>query len=300
MRVLITGATGLVGRELVIQCEKNNIAVNYLTTNRSKLRSISNCQGFLWSPLKDEIDAKCIVGVDAIIHLVGASISKRWTSPYKKIIKQSRLQPTRLLLETLKHNNHSIKHIISASAIGIYPTSNTKYYKETEHEKSNSFLGKVVEKWEEEVQAFESLNVMVSKVRIGLVLSSKGGAFPEIVKPIKYGLGAVLGKGNQWQSWIHVQDLANLFLHLYANKLEGVYNGVSPNPVTNKTLIKAIAKILKKPLILPNVPKFIMKIILGEMHILLFESQRVNACKIEESGFEFKFKNLQKVLENLL
>ena len=297
MRILITGATGLIGSKIVKQCHANNISVNYLTTSKSKLETDSNYQGFYWNPSKNEIDATCLNGVDAIIHLVGASISKRWTESYKKTILLSRVQTSQLLFDTLKNNPNQVKHIVSASAIGIYPNSLTNYYTEDYKEVSTSFLGQVVEQWEQVVDAFSTLNIMVSKVRIGLVLSAKGGALPEMAKPIKFGAGAAFGSGKQWQSWIHITDLANLFLHVLVNKLEGVYNGVAPNPETNLQLTKSIARQLKMPLFLPNIPKSFMKLILGEMHILLFESQRVSSKKIEDTGFSFEHYNLQSALQ---
>jgi uncharacterized protein (TIGR01777 family) len=133
-----------------------------------------------------------------------------------------------------------------------------------------------------------------------LVLANDGGALPEIVKPVKLGAGAAFGSGDQWQSWIHLRDLASLFLYTLENNLEGIFNGVAPNPVTNKDLTKSVAEVLEKPLILPNIPKFAMKLVLGEMHILLFESQRVCSKKIEDEGFQFKFANLKPALEDLL
>ena len=297
MRILITGATGLIGSEIVKQCRLNNIAVNYLTTSRSKLETDPNYKGFYWNPSKNEIDTACLNEVDAIIHLVGASISKRWTASYKKTIMLSRVQTSQLLFDTLKNHPNQVKQIVSASAIGIYPSSLTNYYSEDFDTVSSSFLGQVVEQWEQVVDAFSTLNIMVSKVRIGLVLSAKGGALPEMAKPIKFGAGAAFGSGKQWQSWIHITDLANLFLHVLENKLEGVYNGVSPNPETNKQLTKSIAQQLKRPLFLPNIPESLMKLILGEMHILLFESQRVSSKKIEDTGFSFEHYNLQSALQ---
>lgn len=296
MRILITGATGLIGSEIVKQCRLNNIAVNYLTTSKSKLETDPNYTGFYWNPSKNEIDTACLNEVDAIIHLVGASISKRWTASYKKTIMLSRVQTSQLLFDTLKNHPNQVKQIVSASAIGIYPSSLTNYYSEDFNTVSSSFLGQVVEQWEQVVDAFSTLNIMVSKVRIGLVLSAKGGALPEMAKPIKFGAGAAFGSGKQWQSWIHITDLANLFLHVLENKLEGVYNGVAPNPETNKQLTKSIAQQLKRPLFLPNIPEFLMKLILGEMHILLFESQRVSSKKIEDTGFSFEHYNLQSAL----
>ncbi len=296
MRVLITGATGLIGTEIVKLCHDKNIAVNFLTTSQSKLSKDNNYKGFLWNPSKNEIDTDCIKDVDVIINLVGATISKRWTETYKKEIILSRTQSTQLLFNTLQNNSHHIKQIISASAIGIYPDSLTNYYTEDETSISPSFLGQVVEKWEHAVDAFKEIGVEVTKVRIGLVLSKKGGALPEMIKPFKFGLGAALGSGKQWQSWIHIKDLARLFIHVLEEELTGTYNAVAPNPETNQTLSKLIAKTLNRPFFLPNVPKGILKIILGEMHILLFESQRVSSKKIEATGFNFKYYKLKSAL----
>ena len=300
MRVLITGATGLIGTEIVKLCHNKNIAVNYLTTSPSKLTKDENYKGFLWNPSKNEIDTDCIKDVDAIINLVGATISKRWTDTYKKEIILSRTQSTQLLFNTLQNNPHHIKQIISASAIGVYPDSLTNYYTEDETSISSSFLGQVVEKWEHAVDAFKEIGVEVTKVRIGLVLSKKGGALPQMAKPFKFGLGAALGSGKQWQSWIHITDLARLFLHVLEEELTGVYNAVAPSPETNQALSKQIAKTLNMPFFLPNVPRFVLKLVLGEMHILLFESQRVSSKKIEDTGFDFKYYNLKNALETEL
>ncbi len=300
MTVLITGATGLVGKEIVKQCHKKGIAVHYLTTSKSKLSTSENYKGFYWNPKKQEIDIDCFEGVDAIINLVGASISKRWTSAYKTEILESRTKTAKLLQSVIEEHQFPIKHIISASAIGVYPSSLTNYYDENHSEISSSFLGEVVEQWENAVDGFKGLNIDVCKIRIGLVLSENGGALPEIVKPVKLGAGAAFGSGEQWQSWIHIQDLAKLFMFALEEKLNGVYNGVAPNPVTNTELTKSVARVLKKPLFLPNVPKFAMKLALGEMHILLFESQRVSSQKTEDAGFTFQYHHLEPSLENLL
>ena len=300
MRVLITGATGLIGSEIVKNCHAKGIAVNYLTTNKSKIENNSNYQGFYWNPSQFKIDVNCIKDVGTIIHLVGASISKRWTKAHKQAIINSRLETTALLHDTVKNNSNTIKQIISASAIGYYPDSLTNYYSEDEKEISKSFLGQVVEAWEQVVDTFKTLNIIVSKVRIGIVFSNKGGAFPELAKPIKFGAGAAMGSGKQWMSWVHLNDLAGIFMHVLQHNLEGIYNGVAPNPATNNTISKVIAKKMKRPLFLPNIPKFAMQLVLGEMHIILFESQRVSSKKIEDSGFEFKYVNLDAALEELV
>lgn len=300
MRVLITGATGLIGQEIIKHCHQKNIEVSYLTTSKSKIDPLEKEQGFYWNPKKQEIDKNCFKDVNAIIHLAGATISKRWTPKYKKEILASRKETTQLLIKTLKEETHTVKQVISASAIGVYPDSLINYYDEDYKTISDSFLGTVVKVWEHEVDAFSELNIKVSKIRIGLVLSNKGGALAEMVKPIKFGVGAPFGSGKQWQSWIHISDLAQLFLYVLKHQLEGVYNGVAPNPVTNQELTKTITTTLDKPLFLPNIPKFFMKLILGEMHIILFESQRVSSKKIEDSGFYFEYHHLQPALEDLL
>jgi len=300
MKVLITGATGLIGKEIVKICHTKGISVNYLTTSKSKLETKDSYKGFYWNPYTNEIDKTCFEGVDAIINMVGASISKRWTKKYKNTLLKSRIDTAALLKSTIDKYNYPIKHIVSASAIGCYPSSLTNYYEENYPDISNTFLGKVVEQWENKIDEFEILGIKVCKLRIGLVLSEKGGALPEIIKPIKFGAGAAFGKGTQWQSWIHVEDLANLIMHALENNLTGIYNAVAPNSVNNKEFTKIAAKVLKRPLILPNIPKFIMKLILGEMHILLFESQRISSKKIEDDGFNFKYANLEPALRDLL
>ena len=300
MRVLITGATGLIGQEIVKLCHEKDIKVNYLTTSKSKIVQEENYKGFYWNPKAKEIDADCFKGVDAIVHLAGATVSKRWTPSYKKEILSSRTETTALLVNTLRELSHTVKQVVSASAIGIYPDSLINYYDESHNEISSSFLGQVVSVWEQASDEFSKLNITVSKIRIGLVLSNKGGALMEIVKPIKFGLGAAFGNGKQWQSWIHIHDLANLFLYVLQNNLRGVYDAVAPNPISNSELTKTAASVLHKPLFMPNIPKFFMKLVLGEMHILLFESQRVSSKKIADEGFLFKFNYLEPALNNLL
>ena len=300
MKVLITGATGLVGSEITALCHTQGMQVNYLTTSKKKILSKENYQGFYWNPDLGEIDLKCFEGVSAIINLAGASISKRWTSEYKKIILNSRINTLQTLNKGLQRiDSGSINSFVSASAIGIYPNSLTEFYEEDETAVDDSFLGEVVAAWEKEIDTFTTFGFSVAKVRIGLVMSANGGALPEMAKPVKYYAGAAFGSGEQWQSWVHITDLARIFLFVIAHKLSGVYNGVGPNPVTNTKLVKEIAQVLKKPLFLPNVPQFAMKILLGEMAYLLFASQRVCSKNIEEEGFVFQHMNVNSALENI-
>lgn len=192
-----------------------------------------------------------------------------------------------------------VECLVSASAIGIYPDSPSKFYDEHETELADGFLGEVVQKWEMEADTFKTLGLVVSKVRIGVVLSAEGGALPKMTIPVKNFVGAPLGSGEQWQSWIHIEDLAQLFVFIVENNLKGTYNAVAPNPVTNTKMTKELARVLDMPLWLPHVPKFVLKAILGNMSQLLLNSQRVSSKKIEKAGFVFQYCNICTALENL-
>ncbi|WP_417365499.1 TIGR01777 family oxidoreductase [Flavobacterium beibuense] len=300
MRVLITGATGLVGNELVSLLLNRGIQINYLTTSKSKIRKDDSYTGFYWNPEKGVIDEDCINGVDVIIHLAGAPIAKRWTESYKKEILNSRTVTTNMLYDLLKSKENNVHQFISASAIGIYPDSMDEVYSEDNTGVDNSFVGKVVEKWEEVVDKIKGLKIRVAKIRIGLVLSSKGGMLAELAKPVSYGVGSAFGSGKQIQSWIHIEDLVEIFFYVLNNEMEGVFNAVAPYPVSQNDLVKCVAKVLKKPYFMPNVPKFVMKMMLGDMSMLMFTSQNVSAKKIIATGYQFKFLSLEKAIANEL
>ena len=299
-KVLITGATGLIGRELVRQCHEDGVAVHYLTTRKEKIETRDNYRGFYWNPETLEIDTKAFEGVSGIIHLVGATISKRWSKAYKKTILESRTKPTDLLFTTLQSIDHNVIHFISASGVGIYPNSKTKLYTEESQEVDITFLANVVVAWEAVADKFKQLGMEVSKVRTGMVLAKEGGALPQLIKPIKFGLGAALGSGGQWQSWIHLKDIAAIYLFIFKKQLEGVYNGVAPNPVVNKRMTRILAAKHHSSVWLPNIPSFLIKLVLGEMSVLVLEGQLVSSHKLEELGFHFEFYCLEAALEDLL
>ena len=300
MNILITGATGLVGNAITDLCKERGHFVHYLTTNKPKIKTTSFLQGFYWNPKIQEIDINCLNRIDAIINLAGASVSKRWSSSYKKEIEDSRIDSVRLLQKLLSENEHQVQYFTSASAMGIYPSSYTNDYVESCDKINLTFLGNVVHQWEKEIDKIQGLDISVSKLRIGIVLSNKGGALQEMIKPIKLGLGAAIGNGQQQQSWIHIEDLAEMFLYAIEKKLFGTYNAVSSNPATNMEMTKAIARRLKKPLWLPNIPAFLMKLILGEMSAIVLDSQHLNNTKILNQGFTFKYDTLVKALDNCL
>jgi len=300
MRILITGATGLIGSELVKFLLAQKYTIHYLTTSKAKIEAESNYIGFYWNPQEGKIDENCIFGVDAIIHLAGANIAQRWTNAYKQEIIESRTLSAELLFNLVKkHPNHQIKQIISASGTAIYPDSINQVYDEATKETEDSFLSNVVKKWEQSVDVFQVLGIKVCKLRTGIVLSKEGGALPEMVKPIKMGFGSAMGSGKQMQSWIHIKDLVALYHFALEKQLEGVYNAVTPNPVSNQVLTQTIAKTLKKSLWLPNTPEFVMKLILGEMVYLLFSSKNLSADKILDLGYQFQFLDIEKAIADL-
>lgn len=300
MKILITGATGLVGSELVARLLKNGYAVHYLTTSRSKMENQTNYKGFFWDPQRGMIDENCLMGVQCIIHLAGASISSRWTAAYKQEILESRVLSANLLYKAVKDYPNEVSRIISASAIGIYPDDGDNLYTEEDTQTDDSFLAGVVEKWERSIDRFDRIGIPSCKLRTGLVLSDKGGALPQFVKPVRMGFGTHFGSGRQMQSWIHVKDMAAMYLYAVENKWQGIYNAVAPHPVSQKQLVSAIASKLQKPLWLPGIPKFLMSALLGDMHELLFAGQHVSANKALQAGFVFEYPHIEQALDDLL
>lgn len=299
-KILISGATGLIGSELVKLCLAQGMSVNYLTTRKEKIRSESRYNGFFWNPEKGIIDTNAFTGVTAIVHLAGVPISHRWTEKYKQLIIDSRVKSANLMYNSLKEMNHNIGYFISASGINIYPDSQTKLYTEENKEVANTFLGEVVSAWEAAAIQFKDLGMDVAKVRTGMVLAKDDGALPKLLQPVKMGMGSPLGSGEQWQSWIHLEDIAGIYCFLLTNKLEGIHNAVATNPVQNKRLMEVIANQLNKPLWMPNVPAFMLKLILGEMASLVLEGQLVSSNKIKKLGYPFRFYNIESALHDLL
>jgi uncharacterized protein len=296
-KTLITGASGLIGTRLTELLLQKGHQVAHL--GRSK--KTGTVPSFIWDVENKSMDVKALEGIDTIIHLAGAGVAdKRWTTARKKEILNSRINSTRLLFKILKSENHSVKTFVCASAIGYYGFGMGDETFTEESKAGNDFLASVTNQWEEETNPIATLGVRLVKLRIGIVLSEKGGALAEMAKPIRWGVGSPLGKGEQYLSWIHIDDLCELFIKAVSDsKMQGPYNAVC-NWITNVGLTKAIAHILKKPLFLPSVPSFAMKIILGEMADIVLNGSKVSAEKIRQAGFQFKYTDLDKALNNLL
>jgi uncharacterized protein (TIGR01777 family) len=296
-KILITGASGLIGSSLT----KSLIARGHSVAHLGRSKKSDHVSTFLWDPMKGVIDVNALEQIDTIVHLAGAGVAeKRWTHSRKKEILESRTKSTDLLYQTLKNNRHNIQAFISASAIGFYGFGgNDKIF--TEDDKPGSdFLAQVTDQWENEVTKIIDLGLRVVKVRIGIVLSEKGGALKEMVKPIKLGLGSPLGTGKQFMSWIHIEDLCDMFVKAVEDEtMNGSYNATT-TWCTNEEMTKALANILKRPLWLPPVPSFFLKVILGEMADIVLKGSKVSSEKIRQAGYRYKFPDLNEALKNLL
>ena len=302
MKFLITGGTGNIGSFLIDKILSSGFKVNYLTRTQTKIKKSSNFNGFLWNPNKQKIDQKCFEGVTHIVHLSGESISKRWTNKRKKNILSSRLLATKLLFNSLSEYDSlsKIEHIVCASAIGIYESSYEKIYDEESICDGKTFLQQVVKKWEKELLNFKKLGMSITIFRIGLVLSRKGGILKTLQIPTKFNIAAPIGDGNQYQSWIHEYDLSNMIMESIFNKWVGVYNAVSPNPVRQKIFVKLYAKALNKISLPIHIPKFMIRLLFGEMSTLIFNSQYVSSKKIIDSGFIFRFLEIEEAFSDLV
>jgi len=297
MKYLITGGSGLIGSEITKLLLEKNEDVNWLTSSKKNKIGVKS---FNWNIYANQIDENCFQDVDVIIHLAGAGIAdKKWSANRKKELIDSRIKSTQLLFDTLNLRQNKPKSIICASAIGIYKNQNDDLLNETS-EIGNDFLANLTNQWENEVNKFETIGIRVVKIRTGIVLSKDAGYLKSVAAPAKYGLAAALGNGKMITSWIHITDMANLFLFAAKNeKMQGVYNAVAPNPVTNYEMTKQIAKALNRPFFLPNIPAFIIKLVFGEMASVIFMSQNITSKKTEETGFKFEYLKIKDALEDI-
>ena len=304
--ILITGGTGLIGKNLTGHLTGKGYEVIILS--RKNIVNTKNKQVTyaLWNIEKQEIDINALAKSDYIIHLAGAGIAdKRWTKKRKQEIVDSRVKSGELLVKALKENPNNVKALISASAIGWYGGSSTLKgtggFKEPVPA-SEDFLGQTCKKWEETLEPVTYLNKRLVKLRTGIVLSTEGGALPEFIKPLRFGIATILGDGKQVMSWIHIDDLARIYVAAIENEnITGVYNAVAPSPVSNKELVLQLAKMEKGSFFIPVfVPSFILKLVLGEMSIEALKSATVSCDKIKKTGFTFFYPTVHAALEQLI
>ncbi|MBL7699338.1 MAG: TIGR01777 family oxidoreductase [Chitinophagaceae bacterium] len=300
--VLITGGTGLIGSALTTQLRSAGYRVIILSRSKHESHDerISYAQ---WDVDKSYIDPEAIKSADHIVHLAGAGIAdKRWTKKRKQEIINSRVNSGNLLVKALNEIENNVKTVVSASGIGWYGEDGVKKiaFKESDPV-ANNFLGDTCRLWEESVQPVELLSKRLVVFRTGIVFANEGGAFPEFVKPMKFGLAAILGSGRQIMSWIHIDDVVRAYMAAIENKnLNGVYNAVSREPVSNKDLTLKIARARKKNFIAMHVPAFVLKIFFGEVSVEVLKSTTVDGSRLRDSGFTLIHPTVDSAVNDLI
>lgn len=295
--ILITGATGLVGKQLIEALKPQGHQIAILSR---KPTAIEGVQSFIWDVEKQTMDPKALAGIETIIHLAGEGIAdKKWTPARKQQIIDSRVKSGKLLYNTIKETNAPVTTFISASAVGYYGDRNEEILKE-DSKPGIGFLANCCQLWENAADEGLAMGIRVVKIRIGIILSANGGALPTMQKPIQLFVGAPLGSGKQWMPWIHLEDIIGIFTHaLNTEGMHGAYNACAPFPATNKLLTKRIAYFLNRPVWPLNVPAFVLKMLLGEMSILPLMSNNTSANKILDAGYKFIYPNLDNALAEI-
>lgn len=295
--ILITGGSGLIGKHLTRYLIGQGHSVSHL--GREKRDQHVPC--FQWNIETGMVDRDALKNADVIIHLAGAGIAdQRWSEKRKGEILESRTKSTRLLYDVLKEGKHQVKALISASGIGYYGYDDEKEFQESDPG-GEGFVANVVKCWEAEADRIAELGIRVVKIRTGIVLTAEGGALKEMLMPIKLGIGSPLGSGDQYMSWIHIEDLCALYAKaVHDLSMAGAYNGVGPYAVTNQEFTRTTAEVLARPFWFPHVPSFVLKIYLGELAELALKGIKVSSKKIQDHGFTYKHETLEDALRDLL
>jgi hypothetical protein len=296
--ILISGGTGLIGSHLAQRLEEKGYQVALLSRSPNPGRALPV---FHWNPEKGTLDEKALAYADCIIHLAGLNIgSKRWTPERKRQILESRLGSGELIFQALKQRNVKPLVFITASAIGYYGAVSTETLFDESFPAGSDFLGQTCEKWEGIADRFQESGVRSVKIRTGIVLSKQGGALSKLSLPIRLGVGAPIGKGAQYMPWIHIDDLCGIFIHAIEQaQLAGAFNAVAPEHFTNKGFTQKVARELKRPLWMPHVPAGLMKLLFGEMSVMLLQGSRISSEKIRASGYKFLYPDLGLALKQL-
>lgn len=300
MKILITGSTGLIGSELIKRLINQDPTIEINALSRVPQKNTKNITYYLWPDFYSPAPPEAFVGIQGIIHLMGENIgSGRWSNAKKKQIYDSRVVATKNILD--HHTTPPPLHLdffISASAIGIYPSNTKTILSEDSETIQSNFLGQVCSDWEKVCQNnYNNLTIdRIINIRTGVVLSKKGGALPKMSMPFKLGVGGPIGNGSQMMSWIHIDDLIEIYINAIFNpSYEGPINGTAPRPCTNLEISNAIAKSLHRYSLFP-VPPLALKIMFGEMSALMLDSQIVIPSKLLELGFKFKYTKIENAI----
>lgn len=297
-KILITGGTGLLGKSIT----KELMAKGHEVVILSRKEDLSGeVKQYAWDINSGKLDERALEGVDTIIHLAGASIADgRWTASRKKVLLDSRVKTAKLLSDTVINNDLPVKNVISASAIGIYGDRGDEWLFENSHG-DTKWISQLCDDWEASIDPFTEWGIRTVNMRIGIVLTTEGGALPKLTQGAKMGVNPILGNGKQWYSWIHIEDLVGAFMKAIENeKIFGSLNVVSPYPATNEEMTLAIEKALGKKTFKPKMPAFLMKLGMGKMSSIVLDSARVSSEKLQSLGYVFKFPELDAALKDLL
>jgi uncharacterized protein (TIGR01777 family) len=297
MTIAITGASGFIGRRLMKLLAGGNHTLRVLSRHAGT-NLPPNVQLYVWDAMKGPPPEESLAGVDAIVHLAGEPIAQRWNDDVKQKIRESRTTGTRHLVQALSTAPQRPAVLICGSAVGYYGSRGDEVLTESSPA-GGGFMADVCVAWEKEADLAESLGIRLVKLRTGIVLGANGGALAKMIPPFKAGMGGKLGHGDQWMSWIHLDDLVGIVQRAIENPLRGPVNGTSPNPVTNADFTKALGHSLSRPAVVP-MPAFSLKLLFGEMSDILLASQRVLPKAAEAAGYTFKYPGLEQALANIL
>ena len=298
-KILIAGGTGLIGKETTSLLQAANHEVIYLSRRANPDAAVPT---FKWDIEKKYIDPKALEDVDYVINLAGAGIAdKRWTDQRKQLIIRSRVEGNLLFKHYIESGQLKLKKFISGAAIGIYGDRGSEVLTEQSAPRNDGFLAESCMRWEESIQALESTGVPLAYVRIGIVLSTEGGALEKMLLPAKMGLGSYFGDGSQIYSWIHIRDMARILKWLVdKDSAIGVYNGTAPNPVSNKTFMQTLMKVKRGPGITAPVPTFVLSMMLGEMKQVVLWGSHVLPSRLSKADFPFEFEHIDDALQDLI
>lgn len=301
MRVIVTGSGGLVGRALVRSLLADGHSVTRLVRGGAQQFRAPNSTAVEWNPDKGTVDASALEGHDAAVHLAGEPIAEgRWDDAKKRRIMESRAKGTRLIAETIAKLEEKPRVLVSASAIGFYGDRGAELMRE-ESASGEGFLSEVCREWEKGTLAASQAGVRVVHLRIGFVLDGEGGGLPKMLTPFKLGVGGKVGSGEQYLSWITLEDLVRVIRRAIEDEsMRGPVNAVAPNAVTNEEFTKALGRVLGRPTILP-VPTFALRLAFGEVaDAVMLASTRVEPARLEEAGFDFKHTDIESALRSVL
>ena len=304
--VLVTGGTGMIGKALCEALLKKNYKLIVLTREPGKYSNSGDIRYEKWDPQQGLISADVISEANHIIHLAGAGIAdQRWSKKRKQEIVESRVKAGELLVKAIKEIPNKIQSLISASATGWYgpdPSIPNPHPFREDAPSAGDYLGGTCQQWEASIDPLIAMGIRVVKLRTGPVMSKEGGMLAELRKPIRMGIATIFGSGRQRVSWIHIDDLVRIYIHMLENRdLRGVFNAVAPRPVSNKELVQTLARIYKGRFFIPiYVPAFVLKIVVGELRVEVLKSVTVSCDKLHTHGFVFIYPTIEPALKNLV